>query len=159
MITASVSKRRAYLVIGGVGCFLAVGYIALSLQLPVGSLNSPGAAVFPLMVGGMFVLGSLSVLWEGLRMAPSDTAELPAGEDVWRLVALAASIVAYVVLIPWLGQFIASTLFCIVLMKVLMPSLSPLGVVVRSLILMAPIHYLFVEVMRVPMPRGVLFPF
>lgn len=159
MIVTTVSKRRAYLGIGGAGCFLAAGYLALSLQLPLGNMSSPGAAVFPLMAGTMFLIGSLSVVWEGLRMSLSDETELPAGEDFIRLAAVSAATVGYVLLVPWLGQLIASLLFCMALMKVLMPSLSILGVVIRSTILMVPIYYLFIVVMRVPMPRGVLFPF
>ncbi len=157
MISASANKRRAYLVIGGGGVLLAAGYIALSFDLPLGKLNSPGAAIFPLIVGGLFLLGSLSVIWEGLKTEPSEIVGMPAGADLWRLLALAGITIGYVVLVPWIGQFVASVIFCALLMKLLMPSLSALGIIIRSLILMVPIHYLFIEFMRVPMPKGVFF--
>lgn len=157
MSVASVQKRTGYLVIGGAGVFLAAGYLGLSLQLPMGRLNSPGAAIFPLIAGGLFLFGSLSVIWEGWKMDRAEVTEFPAGEDAYRLLAMVAAIIFYLVSIPWLGQLLSSVLFCVFLMKILSENLSYPGIVIRSVILMLPIYYLFIQVFRVPMPRGIFF--
>ncbi|GGE38200.1 hypothetical protein GCM10007276_14500 [Agaricicola taiwanensis] len=154
MTVASIQKRRSYLVIGGVGIFLAAGYLSLSLQLPMGHLNSPGAAIFPLIAGSLLLIGSISAVWEGWRMEPTETAELPIGDDLWRLLALIAALIGYLIALSWLGQLIASILFCIVLMKML-SKLSLVGIVIRSVIMMVPVYYIFVHLLGLPMPRGI----
>ena len=47
MKTNAFDKRTAYLVFGGVGLVIAAAYLRLSVQLAVGQLDRPGAAVFP----------------------------------------------------------------------------------------------------------------
>jgi hypothetical protein len=62
MKTTSVQKRKAYLVMGGMGLFFAVGYLGMSFQFPFGQLDQPGAAFDKVLlsmggsIGGLFLL-------------------------------------------------------------------------------------------------------
>ena len=65
MKTTSFQKRNGYLVMGGIGLFFAAGYLGMSFQLPFGQLAQPGAGVFPVIVGVMLMLASLTAMREG----------------------------------------------------------------------------------------------
>ncbi|MBI4292352.1 MAG: tripartite tricarboxylate transporter TctB family protein [Betaproteobacteria bacterium] len=155
MTTTSLQKRNAYLVIGASGLLLAAGYLGMSFQLPFGQLDQPGAAVFPIIVGATLIVASLMTLWEGWQMDRAEQVEFPAGTDRKRLFGLLALLLAYFLALPWVGQFIGSTLFCILLMRVL----SDLGwarIVAYSLALAIALHVAFVILLKVPMPRSPL---
>ena len=65
MKTTFLQKRNAYLVMGGIGLVLAAGYLGMSFQLPFGQIDQPGAALFPVIVGVILMLDSLTTMWEG----------------------------------------------------------------------------------------------
>jgi len=155
MNVSRIQKRKGYLAVGAGGLVLSAAYLGASARLPVGELARPGAAVFPLLVGFLLVIGSLSTLWEGLRTSTAEQVELPAGRDRLRLLVLLAALFVYIVALPFLGQLIASALFLILLMRVL----SDVGwprVIVYSLIISATLYFVFVHLLSVPMPRGIL---
>lgn len=156
MKTTSLGKRNAYLVIGGSGLLLAAGYLGMSFQLPLGQLDQPGAAVFPIVVGATLIVASLTTLWEGWQMDRATQVEFPAGVDRKRLLGLLGLLLGYFLALPWVGQFIGSTLFCILLMRVL----SDLGwtrIVAYSLVLAIALQVAFVIVLKVPLPRSPLY--
>ena len=57
MKTAAFQKRKGYLVMGGGGLVAAAVYLGLSFRLPFGEMDQPGAAVFPVVVGVILMLG------------------------------------------------------------------------------------------------------
>ena len=68
MKTTSFQKRKAYLATGGIVLFFAAGYLGMSVQLPFGKLDQPGAGVFPVMVAVLLMLASLTTMWEGWQL-------------------------------------------------------------------------------------------
>lgn len=156
MTGASVQKRKGYLVLGGIGAFVAAGYLGMALQLPFGDMTQPGAAVFPVMCGALLLLGSVATIWEGWRMAPQEQVLMPVGADMKRLLSLVALLLVYFVALPWIGQLLASGLFCFALMRVLSP-LPASRVAVYSAVISGTLYALFVYLLKVPMPRGDLF--
>jgi len=156
MKTSSLRKRNAYLVIGGFGLFFTAGYLGMSFQLPFGQIHQPGAAVFPIIVGVTLMLASLITMWEGWQMDKAERVDLPAGKDRKRLVSLIVLLVGYFIAMPYLGQFISSTLFCIFLMRV-MSELSWQRIVAYSMLMSIVIYFVFMFLLKVPMPCGILF--
>ncbi len=155
MKNTSVSKRNAYLVIGSAGLFLSLGYLGKSFQLPFGGLHQPGAAIFPVFVGVILMLASLATIWEGWKLEKAERIDVPVGIDRRRLLSLTGLLLGFFLALPWLGQTISSTLFCILLMRVL-SDLSWPRIVVYSLPITTAIYLIFVSVLKVPMPRGIL---
>jgi putative tricarboxylic transport membrane protein len=153
----SVQKRTGYLAIGGFGIFLSAAYLGMAADLPFGEVAQPGAAVFPIISGVLLLIGSLAALWEGWKMAPGERADIPAGKDRKRLLALIGLLLAYFVCLPWLGQLVVSTLFCWALMRLLSNQLSWLRSAVYSAIIGFTLYAVFVHLLKVPMPRGALF--
>ncbi len=155
MKTTSLQKRNAYLVMGGIGLFFAAGYLAMSFQLPFGQMDKPGAGVFPVIVGIILMLASLTTMWEGLQLDKAEQVDLPAGADRKRLLSLIGLLFGYFLALPWMGQIISSTLFCILLIRVL-SDLSWLRIVEYSLAMSIALYVVFVFLLKVPMPRGML---
>lgn len=150
-----VRKRTGYLVIGGLGVLVAAAYLGLAVQLPFGRLNQPGAAIFPLIVGGLLVVGSLATIWEGRKTGPTERVEFPAGADRARLLGVVGVLLGYFLALPWLGHLLGSTLFCILLMRLLSGLAWP-RVVLYSILITGTVHVVFIHMLGVPMPRGVL---
>jgi putative tricarboxylic transport membrane protein len=155
MNTTSIEKRTGYLVIGGIGLVLALAYLGLAFQISFGQLDQPGPGIFPVLVGVILTLASLATMWEGWQMEKAELVDFPAGADRKRILSLVALLFGYFLLLPWLGQIIAGTLFCIFLMRVL-SSLGWLRIVVYSLLMSIAIYVMFVRLLKVPMPSGVL---
>jgi putative tricarboxylic transport membrane protein len=157
MASVTTQKRKGYLVIGGAGVILAIVYLGLTTRLPFGTLAKPGAGLFPLVAGSTLLVASILALREGWAMGRELEVVFPAGEDRRRLVILVGALVAYVLLLPWLGQLVCSALLCMGLIRMLSSSLSWPRVVVAGLLMSAALYGVFVMALKVPMPRGVLF--
>jgi putative tricarboxylic transport membrane protein len=155
MHVARLRKRKGYLAIGAVGLALSAGYLGMAVRLPFGELARPGASLFPIVVGVILALASLSTLWEGWRTPSAEQVEFPAGRDLLRLLVLVGALFAYIVALPWLGQIVASSLFLILLMR----ALSDVGwprATAYALIISGALYVVFVRLLDVPMPRGLL---
>jgi hypothetical protein len=155
MKTASIRKRTGYIWIGGFGLLLAAGYLGLALKLPFGQMDQTGAAVFPVMVGLIMVVASLAAVWDGLKMAPSEQIDLPTGAGRWRVFGLVALMLGNSIVMPWFGQVISNFLFCVLLMRIL-SELGWLRIALYALLMSAALFGVFVLLLKVPMPRGVL---
>jgi hypothetical protein len=148
------SRSKGYIVVGAIGICLSVLYLAVSFQMPMGRIRQPGAGVFPVISGFLLLLGSVSALWEGLKTRKTESVELPAGSDLRRLLVMLGGILAYLVLLPILGQLISSTIFCFVLIRVL-SSLSIWRVALYALVMAGSAYLLFVRFLMLPMPVGI----
>jgi putative tricarboxylic transport membrane protein len=155
-VTQAVQKRKGYLAVGGIGAFFAAGYLGLSAQLPLGEMRQPGAALFPLMAGLLLLAGSLAAIWEGWKMERAEQVEFPVGADLARLLAVVALLLGYFIALPWLGQLLSSTLFCVLLMRTL-SSLSWQRLILYSVVMSGTLYVAFIYVLKVPMPRGAFF--
>src|SRR5687768_14652567 len=105
------SKGTAYLIVGGTGLLVSVGYLIMAAKLPFGRLDQPGAGVFPVFVGIVLTIASLVTLREGWLSSERGTIEFPAGADRVRVICLVALLVGFFFALPWLGQLISSALF------------------------------------------------
>jgi putative tricarboxylic transport membrane protein len=153
--TTTLQKSRAYLWIGAAGVLIAAGYLGMSLDLPFGHLDQPGAGIFPIMAGVTLLAASLITIWEGWHLDPALRVEMPHGTDLKRLLGLVALLLGFFIALPLLGQLISSTIFCILLMRVI----SDLGwprIVAYSVLMCGALYGVFVFLLKVPMPSGVL---
>jgi len=154
MKATTYQKRKAYLVFGIIGLVFAVGYLALSLRLPFGQLDRPGAGVFPVFVGIVMIVASVATVWEGWRMGETAAIDLPVGADRKRLLVLIALLFGYFVALPWLGQIVTGALFSLALMRVL-SELSWLRIVIYALVLSVTIDVVFARLLAVPLPHSI----
>ena len=116
---------------------LAAFYVTNAWQtLSVGRWHKPGAAIFPIAVGALLAISGLSVLFE--RRGGGDgpmpaTFTLPAGADLRRLLLLLAAFALYFLVMPVIGNMVASALFLFASMWLLSDDPSSIAAAARDL--------------------------
>lgn len=155
MPARAASKRTGYIAIGGVGVALGAAYLGLAQELSVGTLDQPGAAVFPIAVGGLMILVSLASIWEGWKLDRSEQVEFPTGADLKRLLGLVVLLLGYFVALPWLGQLLASAVFGAMLIRLLSDG-GWTRSIVSGTVMAVVLYAVFVAGFKVAMPQGLL---
>lgn len=153
------SARRGRLIAGLVGLLLSLGYGQQAwTTLPMGKISQPGAAVFPLIVAALMGVSSLVILFEEMWSLDSEEGPLglPSGAGLHRLLSVVASLVGYVVMAYLVGHLIASVLLSLALVHLIKPG-SWVRTVVVGLAISLSAYGLFVLMLGVPLPGGVLW--
>lgn len=143
--------RRGIAIIGGV---LSVVYLAMAMKYPMGSLSRPGPRVYPLFVGILLLVSSLGIGLGAKSKPASDQSEWPKGEGQWRMLAVLAASLIYVVALPYLGHLITSAGVMMVVLHV-MGMRSWLLKIGLALVIGIGSLYLFSVILGVPLPRGI----
>jgi nitrate reductase gamma subunit len=127
--------------------------------LSVGRWHKPGAAIFPIALGALLAISGLSVLFErrGSDGAMPATFTLPAGSDLRRLLLLLAAFALYFLMMPVIGNMVASALFLFASMWLLSddPGRSPLRLAAYAIAIALCFEWFFVRLLKVQMPGGV----
>ena len=103
-------------------------------------------------------VSSLMVLFEEMRSLDSEEGPLglPSGAGLHRLLSVVASLVGYVVMASLVGHLIASVLLSLALVHLIKPG-SWVRTVVVGLAISLSAYGLFVSMLGVPLPGGVLW--
>ncbi|MGJ3265116.1 MAG: tripartite tricarboxylate transporter TctB family protein [Salinarimonas sp.] len=140
---------------------LCVLFVALGGWMISGSFAmSPLGAVFPRVIAGIMIASALAIL--ALR-AVGRTGPTPAVEtgSTPRRLLLCAVLVAWAVLMPRLGFFTTSIAGFLAVLAIAeydrWTAKRTAAYVAAALALVGGFYLLFVEVLLVPVPRGVLF--
>lgn len=136
---------------------LSAFYVTNAWQtLSVGRWHKPGAAIFPIALGALLAISGLSVLFErrggGAGPMPA-TFMLPAGADLRRLLLLLTAFALYFLVMPVIGNMVASALFLFVSMWLL--SDDPTRSLLRLATYALSFEWFFVRLLKVQMPGGV----
>ena len=117
-----------------------------------------GTGFMPLLLGVVFALLSLGFLVS--RSQPLKSSSLPwPAKGVWRRIGLIfISLVSYILLLPWIGYLLATTLFMIALVRAMV------GVrwgysLIFGVGVSAFTHVVFKIWLNMPFPSGLLLPF
>lgn len=154
-----ISRSKGYIGAGIVGVLLSSGYLHMTLELPMGEMDQPGAGVFPVLVAAILFVTSVSALWEGWqRRENSPALDLPKGSDRIRLLKMIGLLLIYFLAIPWAGFSLSSILFCILLIR-LLSTLSWKQSGLYAFLMTAILHLIFITALKVPMPAGILIDF
>ena len=151
--------RRGRLIASLIGLLVALGYGQQAwTTLPMGQMRQPGAAVFPLIVAALMAVSSLMILFEEMRSRNSEEAPLtlPSGAGLHRFLGVVASLVGYGVLAYLMGHLLGSVLLCLALVHLINPG-SWVRTVTIGLAISLSTYGMFVWMLGVPLPRGVLW--
>lgn len=151
--TQAPGALRSVRVLAVSGAVLAAIYIYGALQLPIGHLDRPGEAIWPLVVGAVLLIASLAILSSKSDAHIGGEHLLPRGRDLARLGAALLASLSYVLLLPHLGNVIAST----VTMLILVPAAGAASIrrtLVVSVLIVAVTQLVFVVLLKVPLPSG-----
>jgi len=150
----SSGTHAAEIAVGLVLLALSAAVLVLAGKMPIGTLASPGPAVFPLGLGGTLFLVSIGLLIRALRLRGEEADQrISIGhKDVW--IALIALVVLALVF-ELVGYLISAFLF----MAVLLRSFSPLNwwrIGIGALLASSISWFLFVKLLGVNLPAGLL---
>ena len=134
-------------------------YLANAWPLSLGTTARPGPGFYPLAVGGFGAIVAACWLVGTFRRAsaPAEGSTL-AGDDAGaraRVVATGGVLVAFCLLLPWVGYAAAAFLFTGLLLRRLGAGWR--GALVTAVVSAVGSWYLFGPLLGVPLPRGILF--
>lgn len=147
-------QRRGRMIFGAVSLMVAVGYLLEALDMPRGSTEHPGPGLWPIAVGTAWIVISLLVIAEAaVSSAVGGEIELPTGRERRNVLAFLGATVAFVVLLPMLGQYIAASLYAVAVIK-LLSTLSWARAVAYGVLLGGGISFAFITLMQIRLPVG-----
>lgn len=138
---------------------LAAAYVTNAWQnLSPGRWHKPGAAIFPIAVGALLAISAMSVLLErhGTDNTMPSAFSLPSGADLRRLLLLLAAFAIYFLVMPVIGNMIASALFLLASMWLLSddPGRSVVRLSIYAIVIAVSFELFFVRLLKVQMPAG-----
>lgn len=128
-------------------------YLVQAARLPLGSVEQPGAGLFPLLVGAFLLAASAAHLLQDLRRSPG-TPLLPSAETGRRVMGVVAALGAFCLLLPWLGYGVTALGLLLAILRLF--GLARWGMTAAvALVATVASYYLFAVVLGVPLPAGV----
>jgi hypothetical protein len=148
-------KRTGRVVVGALGLLIAIGYLVEAINMPAGTMEAPGPGLFPIGVGiAGIVISALVVIEALVSTQVSGSLELPSGPQRKLVLYFLVTLILLVVLLPILGQYVASSLYAIAVIK-LMSKLNWIRVVIYGVLLGCGISAMFIEGFSIRMPQGI----
>jgi putative tricarboxylic transport membrane protein len=138
---------------------LGGAYLAGSLSLSMGTVEQPGAGLFPMLVGIFILFLSIPGLVGSLKSGETrklSQGVFPQGSDLRRVIAIALSVLLFAILLQPLGYGICSAFLMAAVLRLL--GMRSWGKAAVIAILTAGISYFFFVLLDIPLPRGSLFP-
>lgn len=112
-------KRLGRILFGALFLAVFIGYYLMANAMPSGSLDAPGAGMFPGWIGIAGIAISIIVIVEAaLGRSESGAIEFPRGTELRSLLMFFGMLVVYILLLPVLGIYIGSILFGVAFLRV-----------------------------------------
>ncbi|MDO8478122.1 MAG: tripartite tricarboxylate transporter TctB family protein [Candidatus Rokubacteria bacterium] len=145
---------------------VGVGFIGAGALIVAGTLNypaldggHPGPALFPRILGTLMAVLGAALAVQGARARDATQAvewrRLHRNVGFVNALFVLGGVFAYLGLVEWLGFLITGTLLLFLMMWRL--RVPPLRALVVAIAFIAIVHFLFVKVLRVPLPLGLLW--
>lgn len=132
---------------------LAVFLFVVALRFPLGEMAQPGPGAYSLVIGVLMFVAAAGALLELRTEASLEVADLPPPRARWRLAALLAVILAYILACGLVGHFVAATVLMMVVLMLMEPS-RPWRNIILALFLAGGSYYLFVVLLDVQLPSA-----
>lgn len=136
--------------------FLGTGTLVLALSgsieaIGLGYNSDPGPRAFPVGLSILLLIGGGLELWKSRKPVKSKAADKRSIDP--SIIILLAGLLAYVVLLPWLG-FALSTLVVTLPLMILLGNGWIRSAIVSAVLILV-VYLLFVVLFKVPLPGGV----
>ena len=144
----------------GVG-FVGAGalIVAATLNYPPLDGGHPGPALFPRILGTLMAALGAALAVQGARARDATQAvewrRLHRNVGLINALVVLVGVLAYLGLVEWLGFLITGTLLLFLMMWRL--RVAPVRALVVAIAFITIVHFLFVKVLRVPLPLGLLW--
>lgn len=148
-------KRLGRLIVGALGLLMAIGYTIQALAMPQGTAASPGPGLYPVGVGVVAIAISTVVIVEAIvSRQTSGSVELPHRAQRKKVLLFLGTLVALVVLLPVLGQYVASALYVVTFLKIMSP-MNWWRSILYGAITGVGVSWIFIELLAIRMPTGI----
>lgn len=156
--------KRPPVVFAAVLLILGVGYLAMALQMPRGTLSMPGPGSFPVLAGGLLILTTACfLLWELWSNRTHNGAEnqeeaSPSGLGLVspKALQLILLLVLFAVAMNYVGYVISVTLLVFVSIRLFgFKRLLPTVVITAATVGVS--YLVFIEWLKVPLPKGIFW--
>jgi putative tricarboxylic transport membrane protein len=145
---------------------VGVGFVGAGALIVAGTLNYPplaagypGPALFPRILGTLMAALGAALAVQGARARDATQAvewrRLHRNVGLINALFVLVGVLAYLALVEWLGFLITGTLLLFLMMWRL--RVPPLRALVVAIAFITIVHFLFVKVLRVPLPLGLLW--
>lgn len=147
-------QRRGRIIIGGISLLAALGYWWLANGMPQGAATRPGPGMWPNAVGAVWALISIIVTVEAILTSQvgGDT-DFPTGRQRRDVSLFYLATVGFVVIIPILGMYLASTVYVATLLT-LISKLPLWKIIVYGVGIGLAIPWLFINLLQIRLPLG-----
>lgn len=140
-----MSRRVFSLGVAGLGAV----YLWLAFQLPMHTLNGPGAGFFPVLIGAaLIIFGIVASFQPGGLLA----GELFRGESHRRIFAVLAAMVLFCLLLTRLGYIVSGTLIMLAALKQF--NVSWKAATAIAVVSAVATYGLFVSILGLQLPHG-----
>jgi|GEM_PF-871398 len=156
-------KRYNELLTGGIIALFAILYLAGSSFIRKSKAVSIGAEFIPRIYGFVLLFLAVCLIYQGIKAArayEADQTEVKEQKDTKNVLLTFALIIVYVAAMQFLGFMLSSTIFLVLMSKVLTPvNTKPnyTALVIYSVVLSVGTYYLFHNVMFISLPTGIIF--
>lgn len=148
--------KRPQIIIGAATIALGSFYLFEALEYPLGTMQIPGAGVFPsLVAAGLILIGVLIVVTALLGRNLPEHAEADA-VGTRRVLVLMAILTLYIVGLVTIGFTISSVVAVLAMVHVLGSTLGLLGRVIYSVVLVVVVELLFSGLFSIRFPGGLV---
>jgi putative tricarboxylic transport membrane protein len=140
--------------VGSLVLFLAGAYgLILSLQLPMGKWNAPGAGAFPLIVSILLTISGIGIFVFAREKVEINWREL--AKEQWTPFQIVSTTAAFILALDKLGYLLASTLYVFALL--FWVSRYKVWVAIGlSILIGLGSWYVFGRLFGTPLPEGIL---
>jgi len=147
--------KRQHLISDGVWLVLGLAVCIEAWRLTVGDFTRPGPGFLPFWAGALLALLSLISLIQTMAEKPDEEPSVWAGVNIAKLGLVMLALLLYVVLLDTLGFLVCTFLLLLFLFRVVEPYRWYI-VLLASALSLASVYILFVRLLEVRLPSGVL---
>ncbi len=151
--------KRGDLIPALVWMALGIAVVIASYSLKLGSLHTPGPGLMPFLLGIALLLCSLPVLIRSLQMimrkSKQRSGSIWSGVNFKKLIVVVASLIGYAVVLEKFG-YVTTAFFVLVILFKTVESQRWSIVLVLSFLSVISTYLLFVVILNVQLPSGML---
>ena len=145
-------------IISGLTLLLATVYLYATSRIPTLEIGDPlGPKAFPILLGIALVLGAILLVIETLRAHPADTGEKPRESlhHLWLIGGVTLWTVLYFSVFDAVGYLVSTSVYLLVMTGVFNRG-KWIANVLTSILFTIGSYVLFVKILGVVLPRGIL---
>lgn len=150
-------ERKAKITFGLLLILISIVVIAMSSTFPeavAAGKRIPGPGFFPTLISIVLIIGGIYQVIEGVKTKDNDSRKLECNWGTVNIALIVISLIAYSIIMQWLGYALSTLIFSVPLMVRL--KTGKMKAVFYSIFVTAFIVLIFGQVFKIQLPMGTL---